>query len=183
MADNFRVTFVGLAEGVDSKAVTAMLATKLKTSNEKVSLFFNGKPLFVPSNKDKALKQAKLLASLGVKSKLQAVTNPNQNTQLTSATSSQRDDRIFDALDYITSSLIRLEEKLDELEQRLPEVEATAITDEHIEWQDDDLMLDDELLTPLQKRSNVLLYSLIATVVTLLILLAIYLTIPNLFSF
>ncbi|MFP3458382.1 hypothetical protein R0J89_19225, partial [Psychrobacter sp. SIMBA_152] len=83
---------------------------KLKTSPEKVAAFFNGKPLFAPSNKEKALKQAKLLSTLGIKSKLQQ-TAPTQATSQ-KAHDSQRDQRLFDALDYITSSLIRLEEKL-----------------------------------------------------------------------
>jgi hypothetical protein len=182
MADNFRVIFVGLAEGIDSRATKATLAAKLNTSEQKIAQFFSGKTLFVPSNKDKALKQSKLLASLGIQSKLQAVSTAAAN-KLPDSQKTLRDERIFDALDYITSSLIRLEEKLEELEQRLPEIEVTAMADEHIEWQDDDLMLDDDLLTPLKKRSNVLLYALTATVITLLALLAVYLTNPNLFTF
>ena len=39
MADNFRVIFVGLAEGADSQAVTNALTEKLKTSPEKVAAF------------------------------------------------------------------------------------------------------------------------------------------------
>ncbi|MEH6817673.1 MAG: hypothetical protein V7683_14170, partial [Pseudoalteromonas distincta] len=105
MADNFRVIFAGLADSVDIKTACTNLATKLKTPDEKVALFFKGKPLFTPSNKDKALKQAKLLASLGIKSKLQAVSNAIQNSSAPAA-NNQRDERIFDALDYITSSLI-----------------------------------------------------------------------------
>ena len=55
-------------------------------------------------------------------------------TQATSqkAHDSQRDQRLFDALDYITSSLIRLEEKLEDIEQRLPEVEL-SLPDENDE--------------------------------------------------
>jgi hypothetical protein len=179
MADNFRVIFIGLAEGADSQAVTNALTEKLKTSSEKVAAFFNGKPLFAPSNKEKALKQAKLLSTLGIKSKLQ------QTAQATSqkAHDSQRDQRLFDALDYITSSLIRLEEKLEDLEQRLPEVELSLPDENDEPWQDDDLMLDEPLSTTPKKRSNVVLYSLIVTAVILLIVLAVYLLFPNLFSF
>ena len=182
MADNFRVIFVGLADGADSQAVTTALTEKLKTSPEKIAAFFNGKPLFAPCPKDKALKQTKLLSSLGVKSKLQAhATATKTSSQI--AQDSQRDQRLFDALDYITSSLIRLEEKLEDLEQRLPDVELTLPDESIDEWQDDDLMLDESLSTTPQKRSNVVLYSLIATAVLLLIVLAVYLVFPNLFSF
>jgi len=179
MANNFRVMFVGLAEGTEAKTACVNLANKLKTSEDKVTQFFNGKTLFAPNNKDKALKQAKLLASLGIKSKLQATGEPS--LQRPDATS-QRDDRIFDALDYITSSLIRLEEKLDELEQRLPTNELKNTEDENDEWQQDDLMLDDQLDEPVKTRSNTLLYSLIATAVLLLIVLGIYLAFPDLVS-
>ncbi|MCQ8884963.1 hypothetical protein NQT63_04595 [Pseudoalteromonas agarivorans] len=179
MANNFRVMFVGLAEGIEAKTACVNLASKLKTSEDKVTQFFNGKALFAPSNKDKALKQAKLLASLGIKSKLQAT--GELPTQSPSA-ASQRDERIFDALDYITSSLIRLEEKLEELEQRLPTNELKSPTDENDEWQEDDLMLDEQLDEPVKTRSNTLLYSLIATAVLLLIVLAVYLAFPDLVS-
>ncbi|WP_166110630.1 hypothetical protein [Pseudoalteromonas sp. Z9A5] len=181
MTDNFRVIFAGLADDVDAKTACTTLAQRLKTSEEKVTLFFKGKPLFAPSNKDKALKQAKLLVGLGIKSKLQAISSASSTN--TEQANNQRDERIFDALDYITSSLIRLEEKLEELEQRLPEAESKAQIENNDEWQDDDLMLDEELISAPKKRSNVLLYSLIATVVTLLIVLAAYLAFPNLFSF
>lgn len=182
MADHFRVMFAGLADSVDIKTACTNLAIKLKTSDEKVTPFFKGKPLFTPSNKGKALKQTKLLASLGIKSKLQAVPNAIQNNLASTENSNQRDERIFDALDYITSSLIRLEEKLDELEQRLPEAQLKTPDENIDEWQGDDLMLDDDLAPP-KKRSNLLLYSLIATATILLVVLAVFLIFPNLFSF
>lgn len=181
MTDQFRVIYVGLAEGIDSNVACASLASKLKTSENKITLFFNGKPLFAPSNKDKALKQTKLLASLGIKSKLQAISNTTSNNA--AQIQSQRDERIFDALDYITSSLIRLEEKLDELEQRLPDNELAAPKDDVNEWQSDDLMLDEDLITSPKKRSNTLLYSLIATAATLLVVLGITLAFPDLLPF
>ncbi|ATG58971.1 MULTISPECIES: hypothetical protein [Pseudoalteromonas] len=182
MTDNFRVMFAGLADNVDSKTACTTLAAKLKISEEKVALFFKGKPLFAPSDKNKALKQAKLLVGMGIKSKLQAVSTHTEKTTQT-VSDSQRDERIFDALDYITSSLIRLEEKLEDLEQRLPENQTKNPEVDEDEWQDEELLLDEELITQPKKRSNALLYSLIATVVTLLIILAVYLAFPALFAF
>ncbi|MEH6817042.1 MAG: hypothetical protein V7683_10940, partial [Pseudoalteromonas distincta] len=75
-----------------------------------------------------------------------------------------------------------LEEKLDELEQRLPEAQLKAPDENVDEWQDDDLMLDEDLAPP-KKRSNLLLYSLIATATILLVVLAVFLIFPDLFSF
>ena len=181
MAENFRVMFAGLAKDTDRASAISQLATKLKAPTTKVAAFFENKPLFAPCEKEKALKQAKLLASVGIKSKLQPIeTNTAANN---SETTSQRDERIFNALDYITSSLIRIEEKLDDLEQRLPANQQKFDADEREDWQSDDLLLDDELTTPIKKRSNVLLFSLIAMVVILLVVLGISFAFPDLFSF
>lgn len=181
MAENFRVMFAGLAKDTDQADAISQLATKLKAPTAKVAAFFENKPLFAPCEKEKALKQAKLLTSVGIKSKLA----PVQNNTVTSnsETTSQRDERIFNALDYITSSLIRIEEKLDDLEQRLPASQQKLDADENDDWQNDDLLLDDELTPPIKKRSNALLFSLIAMVVILLIVLGLSFAFPDLFSF
>ncbi|MEH6394101.1 hypothetical protein [Pseudoalteromonas sp.] len=181
MAENFRVMFAGLAKDTDQAHAISQLATRLKAPTAKVAAFFENKPLFAPCEKEKALKQAKILASVGIKSKLA----PVQISTVTSnsETTSQRDERIFNALDYITSSLIRIEEKLDDLEQRLPANQQQATADEDEDWQTDDLLLDEELTTPIKKRSNILLFSLIAMVVILLVVLGISFAFPDLFSF
>ncbi|RZF92200.1 hypothetical protein EXT42_10825 [Pseudoalteromonas sp. CO302Y] len=184
MAEKFRVMFAGLEAGVDQAHATEQLAAKLKTNTDKVATLFEHKPLFAPSEQEKALKQAKLLASVGIKAKLQPV-NQNQVNQQTNASleAKQRDERIFDALDYITSSLIRLEEKLDDLEQRLPESESTNPQDSDDSWQEDDLLLEEELAEPVKKRSNTILYSLIAMVILLLAILGVVELFPEFFSF
>lgn len=182
MAEKFRVVFAGLSEQTDQTQAVTKLSDKLKTQPEKVTAFLQGKPLFVACDKDKALKQAKLLISLGIKSKLQQVNN--NATESTSTESDRaRDERIFNALDYITSSLIRLEEKLDDLEQRLPEQERQALNDQHDDWQDDDPLLDEELTISPKKHSKTLLYSLIAMVVLLLVLLGLSFMFPELLTF
>ncbi|WP_404338486.1 hypothetical protein [Pseudoalteromonas mariniglutinosa] len=177
MAEKFRVMFAGLAKGTVQAEASAQLAAKLKTTTDKVAVLFEHQPLFAPSDKEKALKQAKLLASVGIKSKLQIV----QSEQPNSTGAKVRDERIFDALDYITSSLIRLEEKLDDLEQRLPSSELTDSLDDQQSWQEDDLLLDEQLSS--SKKNNTVLYSVIAMVVLLLIVLGIYLAMPAIFSF
>ncbi|BDF93371.1 MULTISPECIES: hypothetical protein [Pseudoalteromonas] len=181
MAENFRVMFAGLAKDTDQAHAISQLATKLKAPTAKVAAFFDNKPLFAPCEKEKALKQAKILASVGIKSKLHPV--ETHMTANTTETPNQRDERIFNALDYITSSLIRIEEKLDDLEQRIATSQHPANTDEDDNWQTDDLLLDEELTTPIKKRSNVLLFSLIAMVVILLVVLGLSFAFPDLFSF
>lgn len=185
MAEKFRVMFAGLEAGVDQAQATEQLAAKLKTTTDKVATLFEHKPLFAPSEQDKALKQAKLLASVGIKAKLQPINKAATSSQSdnTAAQAKEREERIFDALDYITSSLIRLEEKLDDLEQRIPELENNSVADSDDSWQEDDLLLEDELTEPVKKRSNTLLYSLIAMVIVLLIILGVVELFPELFSF
>jgi hypothetical protein len=183
MPDQYRVTFVTLAADVDTEVACANLAAKLKTSEDKVTAFFNAKPLFAPCIKEKALKQVKLLSSLGIESKIQPANSAPSSQTGASLSTHQRDKRIFDALDYITSSLIRLEEKLDELEQRLPQEQNTPLEAQSNDWDDDELMLDEDLITPSKNRSKVLIYSLIAGVVLLLIILGLDLAFPAVFSF
>lgn len=178
MADNFRVIFVGFADGTDSYSASVALAEKLKTNPRKVTSFFNGNSLFAPTNKDKALKQTKLLSNLGINSKLQAHSNTNQTTL-----DSQRDQRIFDALDYITSSLIRLEEKLEEIEQRLPDVELSIPNEDIDDWHDTNLTLDEAMTETSTKKHNIALYFILAGAAALLVLLGLYLTLPDLFPF
>jgi len=185
MSENYRVMFAGLANDSQPSDAQTKLATKLNASPSKVAAFFENKPLFAPCSKDKALKQAKLLASFGIKSKLQPLNTSSSagNSNNNDDAALQRDERIFNALDYITSSLIRIEEKLDDLEQRLPTVAEQPSTIDEDDWQNDDLLLDEELNTPLKKRSNALIYSLIAMVVLLLIVLGLSFAFPDLFSF
>ncbi|MBE0457583.1 hypothetical protein NDQ71_15965 [Pseudoalteromonas sp. KG3] len=180
MAENFRVMFAGLAKDTDQAHAISQLATRLKAPTAKVAAFFENKPLFAPCEKEKALKQAKILASVGIKSNLAAVESSTGTSN--SETSSQRDERIFNALDYITSSLIRIEEKLDDLEQRFPANQQQATADEDEDWQTDDILLDEELTTPIKKRSNILLFSLIAMVVILLVVLGLSFAFPDLLS-
>lgn len=182
MAEKFRVMFAGLSEQTEQAEAIKKLSEKLKTQPEKVAAFLQGKPLFAPSEKDKALKQTKLLVSLGIKSRLQPVNNTVTESASTESDKA-RDERVFNALDYITSSLIRLEEKLDDLEQRLPELEQRTLSDDQDAWQDDDQLLDEELESTPKKRSKSLLYSLIAMVVLLLVLLGLSFLLPDLFSF
>ncbi|MFK3872817.1 hypothetical protein [Pseudoalteromonas rhizosphaerae] len=181
MTENFRVMYAGLAQDIERSNAIKQLAVKLKAPESKVAAFFENNPLFAPCEKEKALKQAKLLASVGIKSKLQPINNAPAVSS--SDATSQRDERIFNALDYITSSLIRIEEKLDDLEQRLAASTQQPDPDEGDEWQTDDLLLDEELTTPIKKRSNMLLYSLIAMVVVLLVVLGLSFAFPDLFSF
>lgn len=181
MTDQYRVIFAGFDPGVDSATATARLSSKLNIPEAKAAGFFAKKPLFAPSDKEKAMKQVKLLASLGISAKLQSA-----NTQPASAAkvSSARDERLFEALDYITSSLIRLEERLEEIEQRLGHTQHTeSLVENDEDWEDDTFLEELDIDTAAPKRSPIVLYSLVGAVAILIILLALTLVYPDIMNF
>ncbi|AUJ70996.1 MULTISPECIES: hypothetical protein [Pseudoalteromonas] len=172
MNEQFKVVFVGMADGKDQQSAAIAMADRLKTSPSKIQQFYAGKNLFAPADKAKALKQVKLLASAGINAKLQSQT---------AATPTNADqERVFEALDYITSSLIRIEERLEELEQRVAPTAHTEIedtTDE--EWETKELFdeLDFEPSPP--AKSKTWLYYLLAVLIILFILLGVSLFFPE----
>ena len=176
MTDKYRVVFAGFDSSVSESAAIEQLSLKLKTTPQKITAFTQGKPLFAPSEKAKCLKQVKLLASFGLHAKLQSA---ESNTNSASSIQNSKDERILEALDYITSSLIRIEERLEELEQRLPSQEIVKEDKVEDDWQEDDLF--DELeLDPPPKRSKKVQYGLGVVLIILLFILAIALAFPEL---
>ncbi|CCQ09872.1 putative orphan protein [Pseudoalteromonas luteoviolacea B = ATCC 29581] len=183
MADKFRVIFASLDAGLDQQVAVSRLANKLNIPPAKAVTFFSKKPLFAPADKEKALKQAKLFASLGIQAKLQNV-NAGAQTDNTA-----RDERLFEALDYITSSLIRLEERLEDIEQQLeqrlntPQTATELTIDEEENWEDDHYLDDLDIEPPVAKRSPIVLYSIVGTVALLIVLLALTLIYPDIMNF
>ena len=176
MTDKYRVVFAGFDSSVSESAAIEQLSLKLKTTPQKITAFTQGKSLFAPSEKAKCLKQVKLLASFGLHAKLQSA---ESNTNSASSIQNSKDERILEALDYITSSLIRIEERLEELEQRLPSQEIVKEDKVEDDWQEDDLF--DELeLDPPPKRSKKVQYGLGVVLIILLFILAIALAFPEL---
>ncbi|RXF06815.1 hypothetical protein [Pseudoalteromonas sp. PS5] len=175
MNEQFKVVFVGMADGKDQQSAAAILAERLKTSPSKIQQFYAGKALFAPSDKTKALKQIKLLASVGITAKLHAhssaaVSNPDQ-------------ERVFEALDYITSSLIRIEERLEDIEQRLAPTQQHEATDkEEDDWESTDLFDELEYEPAPPAKSKTWLYYLLAVLIILFILLGISLFFPELLA-
>lgn len=175
MSDKYRVVFASLNEGVSAAEAGAKLSQRLKIPESKVHAFFANKPLFSPADKEKSSKQVKLLHSMGIQTKLQPVNNGTDPVG-----QAQRDERLFGALDYITSSLIRIEERLEELEQKLTELPSETGETSTEQWQEDDLFEELELDTPAPKRSKKVQYGLGAILIVLLIILALAIAFPNL---
>jgi hypothetical protein len=175
MSDKYRVVFASLNDGVAASDAITNLSQKLNISESKVQAFFAKKPLFSPADKEKSAKQIKLLNSMGINAKLQAISAPSsiQNTQ------AERDERLFGALDYITRSLIRIEERLEELEQRLPEHSTEHAEPLPEQWEDDTLFEELELDSPTPKRNKKVQYGLGIVLILLLAILAIAIVFPE----
>ncbi|MCF2859056.1 hypothetical protein L1286_16345 [Pseudoalteromonas sp. SMS1] len=177
MSEQYRVTFVGFDADTDGQNAIERLATKLGVSQQKVEAFTQGKALFGNTDKSKCLKQAKLLAIYGFQSKIQEVQSAPSNMN------NAANERVFEALDYITSSLIRIEEKLDELEQRIDGQEKGDGEKEDEQWQNDDLFDELDLDTEPKPKSKKLLYVLLSILFVLLILLGFSLAFPEMVQF
>ncbi|MBD1581760.1 hypothetical protein [Pseudoalteromonas sp. S16_S37] len=180
MSQRYRVSFVGLENTTSAEEVVTNLCAKLKISEQKANGFLANKPLFAVADKAKCLKQVKLLASFGIQAKLIPI---EENVSQILA-QQQKDERVFEALDYITSSLIRIEERLEELEQRLPEQVREEQQQESPQWQDDELF--DELELDLETKKKLptrkLQYLLATVLIVLLTVLALAIMYPQWFN-
>ncbi|KZN48359.1 hypothetical protein [Pseudoalteromonas luteoviolacea] len=178
MSDQYRVTFVGFDADTDGQNAIERLAMKLGVPKQKVEAFTQGKFLFGISDKSKCLKQAKLLAIYGLQSKIQEVPSSSHT-----ANNNAANERVFEALDYITSSLIRIEEKLEELEQRIDGQQKTDDDKEEEQWQSDDLFDELDLDSDPKPKSKKLLYTLLSILFVLLIVLGFSLAFPEMVQF
>ncbi|WP_440055318.1 hypothetical protein ACSLBF_04030 [Pseudoalteromonas sp. T1lg65] len=175
MNELFKVVFVDIAANQDKEQAAELLATKLKTSPSKVQQFFDGRPLFAPTDKTKALKQVKLLSTMGINAKL-----VNQADNSTTQVIDQ--ERIFEALDYITSSLIRIEERLEDIEQQISQDKSNTSPDETTSWQEDELFEELDFDAPMPTKSKSWLYYLLAVLIILFVLLGVSLFFPDWFA-
>ena len=107
MSEQYRLVFASLDEGLEQTEVAHALQQKLKLSPKQAQAFFTGRSIFAPSDKAKALKQAKVLASLGIRTRLQSMQSTANETANT-ASSAARTSKFWRPL-IIFSSLIRLE--------------------------------------------------------------------------
>ncbi|NOU51594.1 hypothetical protein HG263_13750 [Pseudoalteromonas sp. JBTF-M23] len=180
MSQRYRVAFVELDSTTSAEEVVTHLSAKLKISEQKAQSFLANKPLFAVADKTKCLKQVKLLASLGIQAKLV----PVEDNSSQSLAQQQKDERVFEALDYITSSLIRIEERLEELEQRLPEQAIEQQQQASPQWQDDELFDELELDIETSKKlpTRKLQYLLATVLIVLLTVLALAIVYPQWFN-
>ncbi|MEM0513897.1 hypothetical protein WCN91_00325 [Pseudoalteromonas sp. YIC-827] len=181
MSEQYRLLFAHLDKDQSMEQAAKALQQKLKLAEHQVEAFFAGKAIFPASEKAKALKQAKVLASLGVQTRLKGIVVPAQSSQ---PGASGADEQVLAALDYITSSLIRLEERLDDMDQRFSE---QLLSQQQSKDNDElalDLSLDDELETPSPSLYRHPLLIIILVLITLLLaILGVDYFYPELFKF
>lgn len=161
MSERYRIIFARLDDATSIEQASSKLQSTLKLSPEKCEAFFNQQAIFSPSDKAKALKQSKVFANLGIQTRL-------INVQPSSA-EQNKDEQILNALDYITSSLMRLEERLDDIQQQ----QLSSQNQQFVQLDDEytpELDLDDELPLSEQKTNSRLPLYWLAGLVTLLLL-------------
>ncbi|MFY8274219.1 hypothetical protein AAEU32_08840 [Pseudoalteromonas sp. SSDWG2] len=178
MSEQFKLFFAHLDDNQDQETASQALQQKLKLSDKQINAFFAGQSIFPASTQDKALKQAKVLANLGIRCRLKRLSSASS-----APVNNKRDEQIMAALDYITSSLIRIEERLDDMDHRFSEQLHQSADD----LNDDlalDLNLDEEStddIKPIYKRWPMLVMVLL--IVLLLSTLALQFFYPDLLPF
>ncbi len=181
MSEQYKLVFAHLDEDKTQDQAIIALQQKLKLNEKQTQAFFDGQPIFPASDQNKALKQAKVLATLGIRSRLKRVTT---GTAATAEHSSKRDEQILAALDYVTSSLIRIEERLDDMDHRFSE---RLQRDEDTGVIDDlglDLSLGEDLdIDPISKPKRWPIVLLVVLIVLLLTILGLHYLYPDVIEF
>lgn len=169
MSKQYKVLFSSL-QNTDQDSARTALIEKLKLTSAQATRFLDGGSVFAPTSADKAKKQQTLLSSMGIVTKI--------NTLQAAAVSNRPDQHTMAALDYLTSSIMRIEERLESIEMQLLEQanQAPQNTNDDLE-----LSLDDEAVEPPSSNNQTLIY-LLAAAVLLLILLGVYSLYPELFT-
>lgn len=178
MSQLYQITFKKLADPALASDAKNALQQKLKLSDAQITRFFNGDSVFNPMPLEKAKRQQKLFSSMGISLTAKAVALGSADK---TARQQEVDEKIVAALDYITTSLIRLEEKVDELATKQNADNDTIDLDEVTQsssW-GDDLEFEDGDDTP-PKRSKFFPYLIATLIGVLLILLGVLIAFPHL---
>ena len=176
MSNSYRIQFAALSDKIDTAQAANMLTSKLKLSEAKAQQFLAGKLIFSPISQDKAIKQQKTFAALGINVK---IINAESNAETSKTSSYDVDERILAALDYITTSIIRLEEKVDDLTrlQQLQNGEEEPQNNTQDDW-GEELAFEDERIEP--NKSRKINWVFIILLIILLSLLGVVVAFPNL---
>jgi hypothetical protein len=190
MSLSFKITFKSLSSKLSELQAKDILQTKLKLSSAVADKFFHGEEVFNAISQEKALKQQKVFATMGINVNIIDITakvssvGVKQNNQSAAISQAEKDAKIMSALDYITTSLIRLEEKVDELSQNTSEQLPSLEDDNDLLESPEPLEFDEDFDSPIKKRSNRLFLTIISSIlVVLLITLGISLAYPDLLKF
>ncbi|ATC95686.1 hypothetical protein [Pseudoalteromonas tunicata] len=181
MSDTCKVIFEALNAPLTVQQAKQLLQTKFKLSDATVAKFLQGDEAFSATTLEKATKQQKLFASVGIQVKLVQPQTLAATSTAPDSGQKERDLKIINALDYITTSLIRLEEKVDELAQnqqaKLPDLNDDLEPEHHAE----PLEFEEDLDAPIKKQSNKLFILIGGGILVLLVaLLLVSLMYPDL---
>jgi len=190
MSLSFKITFKSLSSKLSELQAKDILQTKLKLSSAVADKFFHGEEVFNAISQEKALKQQKVFATMGINVNIIDITakvssvGVKQNNQSSAISQAEKDAKIMSALDYITTSLIRLEEKVDELSQNTSEQLPSLDDENELLELTEPLEFDEDFDSPIKKGPNRLFLAIISSIlVILLIALGVSLAYPDLLKF
>ena len=191
MSLSFKITFESLSSKLTEVQAKDILQTKLKLTSSIADKFLQGEEVFNAIPQEKALKQQKIFSSMGINVKVIDITakktnsskSINNQNEISAISQAEKDAKIMSALDYITTSLIRLEEKVDELSQNNAE-QLPSLEDDNDQLDTPEtLEFDEDFDTPIKKGPNRLFLTIISSIlVLLLIALGMSLAYPDLFK-
>ena len=178
MSNLYQIKFVSLEPNISIQQATNALLTHFKFSHYQAEQFLSGNlNLNSQSPKKVALLHQRFKQHGIMVTTLDKDDIPQ--TDSSTATETETDKRIVNALDYITTSIIRLEEKIDDLarQQQAHSGEAELIDESSNEWVEE---LTIENIAPQAKGTNKVKWLFIFLLVLLLLVLGVLITFPNL---
>jgi hypothetical protein len=180
MSGRYLLVFNGLKEGTSAKEAQQVLINQLKLSPQKAQLFLQGKPVFSPVDGEKAKKQQAMFANLGIHVSVKAGSAPTP-AQSQPTQQDQVNQQMLAALDYITTTLIRLEEKVDDLvqaQQQLAQPEELMFPEESDPDWGDDLEFDESAAKPKNKLK--LVWLVVGIGIVLCVIAGVFIMYPDL---
>lgn len=188
MSLSFKIIFKSLSSKLSELQAKDILQTKLKLSSAVADKFLQGEEVFNAISQEKALKQQNIFATMGINVNIIDITanvNKVDDQQSNSAISqAEKDAKIMSALDYITTSLIRLEEKVDELSQNTSEQLPSLDDENELLETSEPLEFDEDFDSPIKKGFSRLFLTIISCILLiLLIALGISFAYPDLLKF
>ena len=119
MTEQYRVVFVALQASTDRERALQHLCQSYRLSFDSASAFLDKKAGFPPRDRTQALRMVLALSKLNIIARLQQVRLSQAASKAKAQGMQDNQQGLFQALDYISTVLVRIEERLERLEQQI----------------------------------------------------------------